>query len=103
MEISVQKEFDSLMSRPGVLGALILSATGAVILSSFDSEKTIERATAVYDLISSSDKVKDLSKTKPDVIKFIRVKTELYELLICPSNDYIFATFANNTKDSKNF
>ncbi|OMJ27381.1 Dynein light chain roadblock-type 2 [Smittium culicis] len=98
MEFSVQSEFDRLLSKPGVFGALILSATGAIVISSFDSNETVERAAAVYELISASEKTKQLSKGTPDSIKFIRIKTELYELLVCPNNDYIFATFTSLNK-----
>ncbi|PVU85153.1 hypothetical protein BB559_007178 [Furculomyces boomerangus] len=99
--IQFEEEIDRLMSKPGVLGIIILSRMGSVIHTTYSDDETEKKAKTVRRLIAVAEEVSKLEDDTNDT-QFIRIKTKTYELLVCPSEEYVLVTYQSQEAKNKN-
>ncbi|KAG4301587.1 hypothetical protein PCK1_002072 [Pneumocystis canis] len=78
-----------IMSKHKVQGLLILEKmTNVIIQTTLDHETAISYAVIVKDFLKSAEKLAStISST--DILQFIRMKMQMYELMIVPGSEYL--------------
>lgn len=95
----VEDTLKRINSHPGVLGLIVLNPQGLAIKSTMDNATTQLYASNFQHLTSLARScVRDLDPLND--LKFLRVRSRKYEILVAPSGDYSLIVIQNpNQKD----
>lgn len=95
----VENILQRITSHPGVLGLVVINPQGLAIKTTMDNATTQLYANNFKNLTSMArSSVRDLDPL--DDLKFLRVRSRKYEIMVAPSGDYSLIVIQNpNQRD----
>ncbi|KXN66183.1 hypothetical protein CONCODRAFT_12028 [Conidiobolus coronatus NRRL 28638] len=91
----IEATFQRLSTRSGVKACIVTTLDGSIIKSSLSEADIKQFVSSVPQLVDQAKKVV-ASWDKNDFIKFFSLRSNLYEFLVYPSDQYLLIVIQNN-------
>lgn len=99
MASEFEDRFAELTHNKSVVGAMILTAEGKTVRSTFDSTSSSSYAEFAYKLIKTTRELLQETDSGNDV-KFFRLTTKKHEIMMSPDNQYVLLVI-HHTQDDR--
>eukprot|EP00093_Oithona_nana_P013565 13565.XXX_192799_192377_1 [CDS] Oithona nana genome sequencing. len=92
MSSDFEERFNELTHNKNVIGAMILTAEGKTVRTTFDTSTSSNYSEFAYKLLKSTRELLQDMDSSNDV-KFFRLTTKKYEIMVSPDNQYVLLVF----------